>query len=65
MAFEQLVRYEHDGQVNYGNLIRTDPEGFQVQKLQGSIEQGLQPTSEDPVLVKSVSHLHADCRFKF
>ncbi|KAH7085235.1 hypothetical protein BKA63DRAFT_539167 [Paraphoma chrysanthemicola] len=36
MAFQQLVRFEHDGKISYGELLQTTSTGYNVKELSGS-----------------------------
>ncbi len=54
MPFERLVRFEHDGQIFYGDLVDQTETGFKVKKLQGNIEDGFQSTTEELISVESV-----------
>jgi hypothetical protein len=40
MTFDKLVRFEHNGEVSYGNLIGSADGGFQVTQLEGGISEG-------------------------
>ncbi|KAL0942871.1 fumarylacetoacetate hydrolase family protein [Colletotrichum truncatum] len=40
MAFQALVRYKHDGQAFYGNLVRRSRSGYVVERLGGDIDNG-------------------------
>lgn len=54
MAFEKLVRFEHDGKVSYGDLIASNDDGFRVRKLDGDISKGFQSTGDAVIRVDKV-----------
>jgi hypothetical protein len=53
MAFQHLVRYEHNGELSYGNLLSSKDNTFVVQKLNGNLPTGFEKT-DVTVEVKSV-----------
>ena len=55
MAFKKLVRYGHNGENHYGDLISSGEHGFLVKRLEGSIREGFKPTSDEPVTVAKVA----------
>ncbi|KAF6823027.1 fumarylacetoacetate hydrolase family protein [Colletotrichum plurivorum] len=52
MAFQALVRYEHDGQAHYGNLVRRSRSGYVVERLGGNIDEGFIHTSVRDTVTK-------------
>jgi hypothetical protein len=54
MSFSKLVRYEDGGMSTFGDLVKSNDEGFVVKKLDDSIEDGFTPTAEDAVQVEKV-----------
>lgn len=58
MAFQKLVRFEHNGDTSYGNLVAEEGNTFQVQRLDGSIKDGFKLKSSEMVEVSKVSIVH-------
>ena len=56
MAFDKLVRFEHNGEVSYGNLVGNADGGFQVTKLEGGISEGFR-TAGDTVFHTEKVHI--------
>jgi hypothetical protein len=54
MAFDKLVRFEHNGEVSYGNLVGSADGKFQVTKLEGGISEGFRPAGDPIFLVEKV-----------
>ncbi|KPM39824.1 hypothetical protein AK830_g6734 [Neonectria ditissima] len=54
MGFKKLVRYEHDGDVHYGDMLESTDAGFKVVKLDGSIVDGFSATDAEPINVKKL-----------
>ncbi|KAH9228240.1 hypothetical protein K456DRAFT_1753695 [Colletotrichum gloeosporioides 23] len=52
MAFQALVRYDHDGQVFYGNLVRRSRSGYVVERLGGNIDEGFVNTNMRDTVTK-------------
>ncbi|KAF3808727.1 hypothetical protein GCG54_00010916 [Colletotrichum gloeosporioides] len=52
MAFQALVRYDHDGQVFYGNLVRRSRSGYVVERLGGNIDEGFVNTNVRDTVTK-------------
>jgi hypothetical protein len=53
MVFQRLVRYEHNGEISYGNWLSSKDDDFTVQKLDGNLETGFQKTDVN-VVVRTV-----------
>ena len=54
MSFKRLVRFEHDGQVFFGDLLETRDDGFKVAKLGGTLASGFTVTKSESVIVEKV-----------
>ncbi|TDZ71632.1 Uncharacterized protein CTRI78_v001869 [Colletotrichum trifolii] len=52
MAFQALVRYEHNGHVHHGNLVRRSRSGYVIERLDGDIENGFIGTDVRDVATK-------------
>lgn len=54
MAFERLVRFQHEGNAFYGNLIKAEENKYVVQKLIGTVENGFKAGSGKQLTVSEV-----------
>lgn len=54
MSFDKLVRFEHNGEVSYGNLVGSSDGGFQVTKLEGGIREGFRSAGDEIIHVDKV-----------
>ncbi|KAK1634022.1 hypothetical protein BDP81DRAFT_451960 [Colletotrichum phormii] len=52
MEFQALVRYEHQGTILHGNLVRTSDFGYLVERLHGNLDVGLERTDIRDTVVK-------------
>ncbi|KAK1719377.1 uncharacterized protein BDZ83DRAFT_585303 [Colletotrichum acutatum] len=52
MEFQALVRYEHQGSVFYGNLVRTSEFGYTIERLHGNLDVGLERANIRDTAVK-------------
>lgn len=54
MVFDKLVRFEHNGEVSYGNLVGSSDSGFQVTRLEGGIREGFRSAGDEIIHVEKV-----------
>ncbi|KAH9204670.1 hypothetical protein DL95DRAFT_418069 [Leptodontidium sp. 2 PMI_412] len=54
MKFDQLVRFEHEGEISYGNLVESSSDGFRVTKLGGNLAKGFTDVDKDLITVKKL-----------
>lgn len=54
MSFKRLVRFEHDGQVLYGDLLETRDDGFKVAKLGGTLASEFTVNKSESIIVEKV-----------
>jgi hypothetical protein len=59
MSFSKLVRYQDEGAIHYGDLLKQDTDGFLVKRLTGNLREGFVATNSAPVRVQTVNHLYA------
>jgi hypothetical protein len=57
LGFSRLVRYEHDGKVHYGDLQNDDGSKYAIQRLEGNLDNGFKPTSDEHTVEKVGSSL--------
>ena len=46
MTFKHLARFEHQGQIHYGELVESNGNDFTVQKLSGDLTAGFNATGQ-------------------
>lgn len=54
MAFERLVRFQHNGSTFYGNLIKAEDSKYTVRKLKGTVQTGFEEESSEELTVSEV-----------
>jgi hypothetical protein len=57
LGFSRLVRYEHDGKVYFGDLQNDDGSKYTIKRLEGNLEDGFKPTSDEHTVEKVGSSL--------
>lgn len=55
MGFKNLVRFEHEGQAKFGDLVSETNQGYLVKPLDGSLESGFTQSDEPTIAVTKVS----------
>lgn len=56
MAFKRLVRFEHKGEISYGDLLDEKNGLFTVKKLRGDILTGFSDVIEQAIEVNQVGN---------
>jgi hypothetical protein len=52
LGFSRLVRYEHNGKVHFGDLQNHDNSGYTIKRLDGNLDDGFKPTSDEHTVDK-------------